>query len=65
MKHSKLPSPYFVSNKPAVVLLYLLSSLHLFQYHVQVLNTFSLWGPHEALKIILRNKKYLQPCSYR
>ena len=28
-----------------------------------VLNTFSLWGPHEALKIILRNKKYLQHCN--
>ena len=40
--------------------IYFLFSFHLFQFLVQVLNTFSLWGPHEALKIILRNQKYLQ-----
>ena len=54
--------PYFVSIQHYI---YLLSSFHLFlfQFLVQVLNTFSLWGPHEALKIILRNQKYLQHCK--
>ena len=43
--------------------IYFLFLFHLFQFLVQVLNTFSLWGPHEALKIILRNQKYLQHCK--
>ena len=55
-------SPYFVSNQQQFYF-YLPSSFHLFQFLVQVLNTFSLWGPHEALKIILRNQKYLQHCK--
>ena len=62
MKHSELSFLYFVLNQHYINLLSSFS-FHLFQFLVQVLNTFSLWGPHEALKIILRNQKYLQHCK--